>query len=63
MGARDKVAKVMSINLVLAEMQVGLPAGVVALGISVEPAGDRQAEVDESAEGADRSLRSDHDRS
>jgi len=50
-------------HLVLADGEVKLPARVVALRIGIEPAGKRQAELDESAKGLDGLLRSNHDRS
>ena len=55
-----RVEKVMMHDLVFAHMQEKLPACIVAFGICIEPAGNREAEVGEAAKGADRPLRGNH---
>src|SRR5271169_2647530 len=48
-------------HLILAHVQEQLPARIVALGICVEPARERQTEIDESAKRANGPLRRNHD--
>src|ERR1700722_4192863 len=55
------VVQVAMYDLVLAQIEIELPTCVVAFGISVKPARERQSEIDESAKGAGWALGSDHD--
>src|SRR5580704_19286516 len=47
-------------DLIQAVIEVELPARFVALGIGVKPTRERQAQLDETAVGADATLRRDH---
>ena len=61
-GNKARIIQVAIIHLVLAHGEQKLPARVVAMRIGFEPAGKRQAELDESAKRPDGPLRSNHNR-